>query len=241
MVVSNLIGKGTPKPDAIIYVLDSSNLRRNLLLLSQVAELKIPAVCILTMEDSAMRRDIKINADELNSILGIPIISFNPRVSKDLKPVEALFTEFSIGQLISENPDMHEKLTRFLNGEPNRGISTETLRRYNDIDEVVKKVVIRKNKKREGNTLKIDKWVTHRITGFLIFFGIMLAIFQGVFSLAEYPMTVIEHTFSWLRGQTSGIITNEYVVDFVNSGLLSGLEGVIVFLPQIFILFLLSL
>jgi len=239
VVVSNLIGKGTPKPDAIIYVLDSSNLRRNLLLLSQVAELKIPAVCILTMEDSAQRRDIKIDTDELKSILGISIISFNPRITKDIKPVEGLFSQFSVGKPLSENADMNEKLSRFLEGKPNRGISTETLRRYNDIDKVVKKVVIRENKKREGNTLKIDKWVTHPVIGFFIFFSIMLAIFQGVFSLADYPMTWIEHSFSWLRSQTSKIVTNEYVVDFVNSGLLSGLEGVIVFLPQIFILFFL--
>lgn len=239
VVVSNLTGKNIPKPDAIIYVLDSSNLRRNLLLLSQVAELKIPAVCVLTMEDTAARRDIKINAAELNKVLGIPVISLNPRISKDLKPIELLFYKFTEGTLISDNPDMHEKLTRFLNGEPNRGISTETLNRYSNIDLIVKRVVIRENKKREGNTLKIDKWVTHPISGFLIFFGIMLAIFQGVFSLAEYPMTLIEHSFSWLRSQTSGFTSNEYIIDFINSGLLSGLEGVIVFLPQIFILFFL--
>lgn len=239
VVVSNLIGKDAPKPDAIIYVLDSSNLRRNLLLLSQVAELKIPAVCVLTMEDTASRRDIIINSEELHKVVGIPVISFNPRISKDLSPVEGLFSKFTKGNLISENPDMYEKLERFLNGEPNRGISAETLHRYTDIDAVVKRVVIRENKKREGNTLKIDKWVTHPIAGFLIFFGIMLVIFQGVFSLAEYPMTWIEHSFSWLRGQTSSLVSNEYVVDFVNSGLLSGLEGVIVFLPQIFILFFL--
>lgn len=239
VVVSNLIGKDAPKPDAIIYVLDSSNLRRNLLLLSQVAELRIPAVCVLTMEDTALRRDININVEELNKVLGIPVISFNPRISKDLSPVQSLFSKFTEGNLISENPNMYEKLSRFLNGEQNRGISAETLHRYNDIDSVIKRVVIRKNKKREGNTLKIDKWVTHPVAGFLIFFGIMLAIFQGVFSLAEYPMTLIEHTFSWMRDQTNTFVSNKYVIDFLNSGLLSGLEGVIVFLPQIFILFFL--
>ncbi len=147
VVVSNLIGQNTPKPDAIIYVLDSSNLRRNLLLLSQVAELKIPAVCVLTMEDTAARRDIKINAAELINVLGIPVISFNPRICKDLKPLEKLFSNFTEGNLISENPDMYEKLTRFLNGEPNRGVSTETLNRYSNIDSIINRVVIRENKK----------------------------------------------------------------------------------------------
>ena len=69
LVVSTLLGLDSPKPDAIVYILDGSNLRRNLLLVSQVAELGIPASCILTMADTAKRRHIEIEIDQLEKEL----------------------------------------------------------------------------------------------------------------------------------------------------------------------------
>ena len=67
----------------------------------------------------------------------------------------------------------------------------------------------------------------------------MLILFQGVFSLAETPMSVIEHFFAYLRDVSSKWFQNEYLSSFLSNGLLSGLEGVVIFVPQIFILFFL--
>jgi ferrous iron transport protein B len=85
LVVSTLLGIDSGKPDAIVYILDGSNLRRNLLLVSQVAELGISASCILTMADTAKRRQIEINIDALQTALGIPVAVVNPRSDTNIQ------------------------------------------------------------------------------------------------------------------------------------------------------------
>jgi ferrous iron transport protein B len=85
LVVSTLLGIDSEKPDAIVYILDGSNLRRNLLLVSQVAELGIAASCILTMADTAKRRHIEINIDALQTELGIPVAVVNPRSDTNIQ------------------------------------------------------------------------------------------------------------------------------------------------------------
>ena len=90
VVVKNLLGIDSQNPEALYFILDASNLRRNLLLLSQVAELGIPTAGILTMHDTALRRNIEIDVDKLSELLGIPIIIFNPRTAKDITPVKLL-------------------------------------------------------------------------------------------------------------------------------------------------------
>jgi len=82
LVVQHLAGIGEEKPEALLLVIDASNLRRNLLLFSQVAELGIPSVCVLTLNDSAKRRGVKIDIDALSNELGIPCVFFNPRREK---------------------------------------------------------------------------------------------------------------------------------------------------------------
>ena len=83
LVVSTLLGIEGPKPDAIVFIIDGSNIRRNLLLVSQVAELGIPSSCILTMADTAKRRSIDIDIKALENELGIPVAVVNPRSDKN--------------------------------------------------------------------------------------------------------------------------------------------------------------
>jgi ferrous iron transport protein B len=239
VVISHLLGDHGNRPDGIVFVLDASNLRRNLLLLSQVAELKIPATCILTMNDTAKRRNIGINLSEFQELLGLDILPYNPR--NDDK-TDALFDnlgKLKIGHRIYKTPEFEERLLEHFKGNKIRGLSTETLNRYGSIDGVIKKISFKKTNKYSFNTLKIDRVATHPVYGIFIFFLIILALFQGVFTLAKYPMDLIEIGFSWLKSEASAHLPNGYVGDFVQNGLISGLEGVVIFVPQIFILFFL--
>ena len=239
VVNSHLLSKGVPALDGIVFVLDSSNLRRNLLLYSQVAELGIPAAGVLTMGDTAKRREIDIDHQVLSEVLGIPIVTINPRSDKTIDPIWTVLSKLKTGNLLTTNEGFRERLDRFTEGQIDRGISEETLRRYADIDKVVKRVIPQKKRLKAFNTLKIDRILTHPIYGLLAFVLVMLILFQGVFSIAEGPMSIIEHSFALLRDVSSNWFSNEYLTSFWANGLLSGLEGVVIFVPQIFILFFL--
>ncbi|MBM3938577.1 MAG: GTP-binding protein, partial [Sphingomonadales bacterium] len=110
LVVQHLAGIGEEKPEALLLVIDASNLRRNLLLYSQVAELGIPAVCVLTLSDSAKRRGVRIDADALSEELGIPCLFFNPRREKNIEPVKQLLTSFAQPKLIGQETQLSERL-----------------------------------------------------------------------------------------------------------------------------------
>ena len=239
LVVSTLVGIDSEKPDAIVYILDGSNLRRNLLLVSQVAELGIPASCILTMADTAKRRHIEINVDALQTELGIPVTVVNPRSDTNIQNAFESLQNHKVGNTISLNDQFETRLKSFYLGNKERGLSEETLKRYRDIEQVVKKVIVNSDGKKRNNTINIDKYVTHPILGILIFFLVMMALFQGVFYLADAPMGWIENGFAWFKTMLDEKLPSGMWSDFVKDGIFSGIEGVIVFVPQIFILFFL--
>lgn len=239
LVVSTLLGLDFPKPDALVYILDGSNLRRNLLLVSQVAELGIPASCILTMADTAKRRHIEVQVEKLEQELGIPVAVINPRSDNNIESAYLSLKNQKIGNKISINENFEPRLKRFYLGEKERGLSEETLKRYTDIESIVKKVVVNTDSKKRNNTINIDKYMTHPILGIFIFFVIMMALFQGVFTLAETPMGWIENAFAWFQTMLDKNLPTGLWSDFIKDGIFSGIEGVVVFVPQIFILFFL--
>lgn len=239
LVVSTLLGIDTAKPDSVVYILDGSNLRRNLLLVSQVAELGIPASCVLTMADTAKRRNIEIKIKELEEALGISVYVVNPRADKKIDGALLALKSQKIGNKISENQNFETRLTNFYQGKKERGLSEETLKRYNDIESIVKNVVVSAETKKRNNTINIDKYVTHPILGIGIFFLVMMALFQGVFTLAETPMGWIESAFAWFQNSLDAQLPAGLWSDFIKDGIFSGIEGVVVFVPQIFILFFL--
>ncbi len=239
LVVSTLLGIDTAKPDSVVYILDGSNLRRNLLLVSQVAELGIPASCVLTMADTAKRRNIEIKIKELEEALGISVYVVNPRADKKIDGALLALKSQKIGNKISENQNFETRLTNFYQGKKERGLSEETLKRYNDIESIVKNVVVSAETKKRNNTINIDKYVTHPILGIVIFFLVMMALFQGVFTLAETPMGWIESAFAWFQNSLDAQLPAGLWSDFIKDGIFSGIEGVVVFVPQIFILFFL--
>lgn len=239
VVNSHLLGKNVPKIDGIVFVLDASNLRRNLLLYSQVSELGIPTAGILTMGDTAKRREINLDISTLSEILGIPLLSLNPRTDKTIDSIWDVCSRMQVGNPLSHNEGFRDRLLRFIEGHTERGISEETLRRYADIDRVIKRVIPQKKRLKAFNTLKIDRILTHPVWGLLAFITVMLILFQGVFSLAEAPMSAIEHGFAFVRDSSASWFSNPYVASFWSNGFLSGLEGVVIFVPQIFILFFL--
>ncbi len=238
LVVQYILGlEKQEKPEVLLVVLDSSNLRRNLLLYSQIAELGIPTACVLTMQDTAERRGIDINLESLKNTLDVPCVWFNPRNDKFTEPVWKIIDEASVPTSIVPETQLKERLSAHWQGATLDGLSQETLNRYKYIEEIVRTCTSKKLNNWQSLTLKFDQWATHAIWGYILFALIMLILFQGVFSLAAYPMEWIETSFQWISNALTDALPDSLVTNFLTDGLLSGLEGVIVFVPQIFILF----
>jgi ferrous iron transport protein B len=237
IVVDHLLGaSGYHKPDRIIFLLDAANLRRNLLLFDQVSEMGIPMVLALTMADTATRRGISIDTKILSEKLGSPVCILNPRTGEGLDVLR---------DIVSTEPDVQppanaesiEKLVAFRAGEKIPGLSAETLYRYKKIETVVSAAVTKKETGRRSLTRKLDNIFTHPVWGFCVFACIMLTIFQGVFTLADYPMTWIENGFGWLGIWLQAQLPDNFFSNLLIGGIIPGLSGVLVFLPQIAILF----
>lgn len=239
LVVQHLSGYGEEKPDALLLVIDSSNLRRNLLLYSQVAELGIPAVCVLTMSDTAKRRGLKVDAEALSLQLGIPCIFFNPRKEKNIEPVLSLFSQFNKPKLLGEATNLPFRLKEYWDNKKLIGLSEETLRRYIDIEKILKVSTTKFPVGIKSITIKLDQWFTHKWMGYILFALIMMILFQGVFSLATKPMEWIEMGFQALKNTVESVLPAGMATNFITQGIIGGLEGVVVFVPQIFILFFL--
>jgi ferrous iron transport protein B len=239
LVVQHLIRNDESRPEAIIFVMDASNLRRNLLLFSQVAELQIPCACILTMTDTAVRRGIDIDLLALQAALGVPCIAFNPRKEKNISSVLALFNTTAKPNIIGSPTQLPERILEYQKGTKIPGLSEETLRRYISIEEIIKKCTTKRPVGLKSLTLKIDRWTTNKWAGYFIFAAIMMVLFQGVFSLAKLPMDAIEIAFQYISTAIESWLPQGQISNFIVQGLIGGLEGVVVFVPQIFILFFL--
>ena len=115
----------------------------------------------------------------------------------------------------------------------------ETMQRYDSYSEVVKKTVTSSKKTLKSRTDQIDGWITHRFIGPLIFFMVMLFVFQSIYSWATYPMDWIETGFATAGAQINHILPDSWWTDLIVNGLMAGLGGVLVFVPQIAVLFFL--
>lgn len=281
IVFSVLADKVHEAPDLIVVIIDASNLKRNLLLYTQVADLKIPVIVALNMMDMAKKDGISIDIDGLSKKLGVPVVPISARKNEGIDKLKEAISHANkfalqqssidvrniapqlvdaIGQEMQvDNPyyalqlaHQHEHLTFLTEQQSNRieeleGIhsfhsqkaqATETIARYNYINDLLYDTV-KKEKTAEEETLsnRIDRILTHRVFGFLIFFGILTFIFQAIFAWSSYPMDLIEALFVWMQEGVHSIMPQGPLTDLLADGIVAGLSGVLVFIPQIAILF----
>jgi ferrous iron transport protein B len=268
-------------PDLIVVILDASNLKRNLLLYTQVADLKIPVIVALNMMDVARSEGIQINTDALSKRLGVPIVPIAARKNEgidELKKTISFANEFAsqqdsidvtaiAPQLIDDiseamqvkNPyyalqlaHQHETLPFMSAGEnehieqleqqhgfhSQKAQATETIARYNYINDLLFDTVKRPEAAHEESlSNRIDKVLTHRLFGFVLFFAILMFIFQAIFAWSAYPMALIEQLFIWMQSGVHHLLPAGPLTDLLADGVVAGLSGVLVFIPQIAILF----
>jgi ferrous iron transport protein B len=282
IVFSVLADKSNPHtPDLVVVILDATNLKRNLLLYTQVADLKIPVIIALNMMDLAKKSGLVIDVDLFSKKLGVPVIPISARKSEGVdKLIKAisfankiplqqesidvtaiapqLIAEIS-GELKLDNPyyalqlahqhetikfispsesDRIEEMEQQFSFHSQKAQATETIARYNFINDLLYDTVkVPATAQEETLSNKIDKVLTHKVFGFIIFFGVLLFMFQSIFSWSAYPMELIADLFVWVQSALHHLLPAGPLTGLLVDGVIGGLSGVMVFIPQIAILF----
>ena len=177
-------------------------------------------VLILNMLDIANFKGIEINIDRLEKELGIRVFKINARTREGVTEVKNALKQnqfiphYEFGTELDHTHESH----------------------FSSINKLLNKTTIVKTK-RELVSGKIDKIATHPILGYLVFLTVLFFIFQSVFMLAEYPMNWIESGFSMLSEFLTNVLPDGWIKKLFINGIIAGISGVVVFVPQIAILF----
>ncbi|MCC7333159.1 MAG: ferrous iron transporter B [Flavobacteriales bacterium] len=223
--ITSKIVSETENNDVVIAVADATNLSRNLMLVTQLIDKNKTVVLALNMMDLLQKNNQEINIDELSSQLGIRVIPLNAYVGKGIEDLKQAIVSA-------------QKPTKKFIESSEFGSLDDNLIRYKKINQLVDKCIIKKGEdKNSGLTKKIDNILTHKYYGYMIFLSLMFLIFQAIFSWSSYPMEIIENAFLQLGGWLSEVVPQGILSDLIVNGIVAGLSGVVVFVPQIAILF----
>lgn len=271
----------TSYPDLVVLVADATNLRRNLLLCSQVADLGLPMLLVLNMTDMAQKEGIHVDVDKLAERLGIQVVAMSARKNQGLDTLKTAIAHTSTIctqtssidvtvfaaeaiQTIKERLKLendyyalqvlhqHEHLTFFTaqeqiqieeiekayGFESSKIQGAETIARYRYLSTVLSDVVSDTGAAKKFKiTDKLDSILTHKVWGFAIFLLILFVIFNAIFAWATYPMDLIDGAFGWLTETGHTLLPAGLLTDLLLDGVVAGLGGIVIFIPQIAILF----
>lgn len=218
-----------PRPDAIIAVVDATNLERNLYLVTQLFDFDIPIVVALTMVDIFEKRKHRIDISRMSDMLGAPVVA--------VKAAEGLGREElqqAVQTVIGTKPEFSFHAAA---GEAENE-NSRIFARYKFISEVVQESVTHNDREAHLFSERIDKILTHRFFGLLILLSILLIVFQTIFTWASVPMDLLEQGFGWFGDLAKAQLPPGILADLVVDGIIAGVGGVLIFLPQILLLFL---
>lgn len=287
VVLETLINpQSEDKPDLVLVIADASNLKRNLLLFTQVKDLGLPIILVLNLVEVGEAKGIHIDTDLLQSTLGVDVVALNARTGKNIAQLKQLLSQknqaknqptesnpfintyFFAPQLIKDLKDFFQikndylafqygqqyAQLDFLSKEQKTHVhqliekyqfntiasqSKETVARYEIIDDLLKDALQKNAIQFQKDTFsdKIDKILLHRVWGYLVFFGVLFLIFQSIFTFASYPMEWIDQSIGALQTWLKDSLPKSLLTDLLADGIIAGLGGILVFIPQIAILF----
>ena len=232
VILGNIAGE--TKPDVLIAVIDATNLRLGLRLVMELKTLNRPMILALNQMDAARSRGITINTAGLAREMGMPVIetvAVNRHGTDELRKV---LTEFAANHAKSPLSDDVQTLSLNQIDDLSRDDSIEEL--YHHIEKIMQEHVIQ--------PVDLPRWqersdsvVMHPVLGLVVLFTILMVVFQAVFAWASPVVDLIDAGFTLLGDAISTGMPDGILKDFIVQGLIAGLGSVIVFLPQIVILF----
>jgi ferrous iron transport protein B len=221
---------GVPKPDVIVAVVDATNLERNLYLVMQIFEFGVPVVIALTMMDVFEKQKHQIDVEMLSTLLKTPVVPVTAKTSRGRGELAKAVLK-AIGTKPQIPYEYHEST-------PNSGPHGKIFARYNFISEIVQESVWHSDHQKHRISEKIDRVLTHKFFGLAILIAVLLVVFQTIFSWASLPMDLLEKGFGALGDAVKANMQPGALTDLLADGIIAGVGGVVVFLPQILLLFL---
>jgi ferrous iron transport protein B len=267
-------------PDKIVVIADATNLKRGLLLLTQIIDIGLPTILALNMMDLVAKAGISYDFKKLSKKLGVPVVPINARNGVGLEelkkqianpvlipetsvfniweeakaPVKEIRSRLQVDndyeayQFLEQPQSLHflengkqevvkEVRTKY-NFFPGKFQGAETIQRYTFIQDLLNEVTLKPaDLSWKKNTNKLDKILTHKVWGYAIFFAILFLIFQSIFAWATVPMDFIDSTFADLSAWLKSVLPAGPLASLVAEGIVPGIGGIIIFVPQIAILF----
>jgi ferrous iron transport protein B len=224
---------GVARPDVVVAVADATNLPRNLFLVTQATELGLPLVVALTQADVARRRGRRIDAAALARRLGCPVIPVATPLGEGLADLkQAIIAAPAAG------PPPALTLPPAAGEETRPPAARDAIRRYAVIDRWLEGLILQDETVPRLPEDRIDRVLTHRLWGTLFFAAVMLVLFSSIFWLAAPIMDLISGGIDALAAWVAGLLPAGAIRDLVVDGVLAGIGGVVVFVPQIALLFL---
>ena len=228
--------KDLPKPDVVIAVMDATNLERNLFLFSQLTECDLPMVVVLTMMDRAHREGIDLDLPAMEQALGCKVIPVQVAKKAGLEELQQAVEDiFTFGA--EEYPRPHQPSEDVKCGVGCQGCPFHG--RFTWSEQIVSAVVKSRHATPGRFTQTLDELFTHPVLGVVAFLGVMFLVFYSIFALATVPMDLIEGFFGTLGEWVSTRVPEGDVQSFLIHGVIGGVGGMLVFLPQICLLFFL--
>src|SRR5690348_11621786 len=213
--------KGERQPDALVIVLDASNLDNHLRFALQLIELGLPTIVALNMVDLAKRDGLELDPSRLSSELGVPVIETVAVRRRGISELQAALDDM----LSAPFCGVHEH------------VKSDLINLQRRAREIATKAVVSETPVRRW-THRLDAVLLHPVLGPLILALIMFVMFQAVFAWSEAPKSWIEDGVAWVGAQASGALPAGLLRSLVVDGAIAGVGAVVTFLPQILILFL---
>jgi ferrous iron transport protein B len=278
VVIELLLNKNDPDfPDVAVVVSDVENLKRNLLLFTQIKDLEIPTILVINMSDRMKLKGIELDIPYLEQEFKTKIALVSSRKKTGIAELKNLllnYQDLPIEPCLNASTidvEYFDKLRKafpnqllyklwlvitqdvnFLNLERNEIKSTftkshsdlkrlqqkETIKRYQFINDTLK--IGQKIDKTKASDIqaKLDRILTHKIFGYVIFFFILFAIFQSIFEWSTIPMDFIDETFANFASYAKSNLPAGEFSNLISEGIIPGIGGIVIFIPQIAFLFL---
>jgi ferrous iron transport protein B len=267
-------------PDIIVVTADATNLKRGLLLLTQIIDIGLPTILALNMMDLVAKAGMSYDIKKLSHKLGVPVVPINARngigldeLKKQLtqplpvpersvfkiwdeakEPVKELRSRIGLDNdyeayqfleqpkslqfLSKENQQIVDHVRTSYNFFPGKFQGAETIQRYSVIQDLLNEVTLKTaNLSWKNSSTRLDRILTHKVWGYLLFLAVLFLIFQAIFAWATLPMDFIDAQFANFSSYLNSVLPEGPLTSLLADGIVPGIGGIMIFIPQIAILF----
>ncbi|MBC2838439.1 ferrous iron transport protein B [Robiginitalea sp. SC105] len=280
VVVELLLNRNAPDfPDVAVVISDVENLKRNLLLFTQIRDLRIPAILVINMADRMERKGISLDLKAMESRLKTRIALVSTRKNTGIDTLKKLIEQYrdipaepcvdvsviapeyfarlkktfpgeelyKLWVVITQDVNFTPLQKNLRIGKPTYEVKSsselkrlqhkETILRYQYINGILKETYKVDWAAAKGMRATFDKILTHKVFGYLIFFVILLTIFQAIYDWSEVPMDFIDAGFASASEWIKNTLPPGVFTDLIAEGVVAGIGGIVIFIPQIAFLF----